>query len=43
MDYYIACQKPVDLGYSAEVWTRALLTKHIHQFAEEPVIYVFQP
>lgn len=31
----IACQKPVDLGYSAEVWTRALLTKHIHQFAEE--------
>ena len=30
----IACQKPVDLGYSAEVWTRALLTKHIHQFAE---------
>lgn len=31
----IACQKPVDLGYSAEVWTRALLTKHINQFAEE--------
>ena len=31
----IACQKPVDFGYSAEVWTRALLTKHIHQFAEE--------
>ena len=30
----IACQKPVDLGYSAEVWTRARLTKHIHQFAE---------
>ena len=26
----IACQKPVDLGYSAEVWTRALLTKHIN-------------
>ena len=25
----IACQKPVNLGYSAEVWTRALLTKHI--------------
>ena len=22
----IACQKPKDLGYSAEVWTRALLT-----------------
>lgn len=31
----IACQKPVDFGYSAEVWTRALLTKHIHQFSEE--------
>ena len=31
----IACQKPVDLGYSAEVWTRALLTKHINSFAEE--------
>lgn len=31
----IACQKPVDLGYSVEVWTRALLTKHIHKFAEK--------
>jgi len=31
----IACQKPVDLGYSSEVWTRALLTKHINKFAEE--------
>lgn len=31
----IACQKPVDFGYSAEVWTRALLTKHINKFAEE--------
>ena len=30
----IACQKPVDLGYSAEVWTRALLTRHINKFAE---------
>ena len=30
----IACQKPIDLGYSAEVWTRALLTKHINKFAE---------
>ena len=30
----IACQKPVNLGYSAEVWTRALLTKHINKFAE---------
>ena len=31
----IACQKPVDLGYSAETWTRALLTKHINKYAEE--------
>lgn len=31
----IACQKPVDLGYSAEVWTRALLTKHVNKYAEE--------
>lgn len=31
----IACQKPVDLGYSAEVWTRALLTKHINKYAED--------
>ena len=30
----IACQKPVSLGYSAEVWSRALLTKHINKFAE---------
>ena len=30
----VACQKPVDLGYSAETWTRALLTKHINKFAE---------
>lgn len=31
----IACQKPVNLGYSAEVWTRALLTKHINKYAED--------
>lgn len=31
----LACQKPVDLGYAAETWTRALLTKHIRQNAEE--------
>lgn len=31
----VACQKPVDLGYSAEVWSRALLTKHINKFAEK--------
>lgn len=31
----IACQKPIDFGYSAEVWTRALLTKHINKHAEK--------
>lgn len=31
----IGCRKPVNLGYSAEVWTRAFLTKHINKFAEE--------
>ncbi len=31
----IACQKPKDLGYSAEVWTRVLLTKHINKYAEK--------
>ena len=31
----IACKKPKDLGYSAEVWTRALLTKHINKYAEK--------
>ena len=30
----IACQKPTDLGYAAETWTRALLTRHINKVAE---------
>ena len=30
----IACQKPVDLGYSAETWTYARLTSHINKNAE---------
>lgn len=30
----IACQKPADLGYAAETWTRAALTKHINKYAE---------
>ena len=30
----IACQKPVDLGYSAETWTYSKLTKHINKTAE---------
>ena len=31
----IACQKPKDLGYSAETWTYAKLTSHINKNAEE--------
>ena len=30
----IACQKPKDLGYSAEIWTYARLTSHINKSAE---------
>ncbi len=30
----IACQKPKDLGYAAETWTNAALTRHIRQHAE---------
>lgn len=30
----IACQKPVDLGYSAETWTYSKLTRHINDTAE---------
>lgn len=31
----VACQKPCDLGYSAELWTLAALHKHIQTHAEE--------
>ena len=30
----VACQKPVELGYSAETWTYSRLTKHINSTAE---------
>ena len=30
----IACQKPHDLGYSAETWTYAKLTEHVNKTAE---------
>lgn len=30
----IACQKPVDFGYTAETWTYAKLTSHINKTAE---------
>jgi transposase len=31
----IACQKPCELGYAAELWTLAALHKHIQNHAEE--------
>lgn len=31
----VACQKPCDLGYSAELWTLAALHKHIQNHARE--------
>lgn len=31
----IACQKPLDFGYSAETWTYAKLTAHINKNAEK--------
>jgi transposase len=31
----IACQKPCELGYAAELWTLAALHKHIQDHAEE--------
>lgn len=30
----IACQKPCELGYAAELWTLAALHKHIQNFAD---------
>lgn len=31
----VACQKPKDLGYAAELWTTPALTKHIREHAKE--------
>lgn len=31
----VACQKPCDLGYAAELWTLATLHKHIQAYAQE--------
>lgn len=31
----IACQRPIELGYSQELWTLAKLHKHIQQHAEQ--------
>jgi transposase len=31
---YLACSKPKELGYAAEVWTRSLLAQHVRRNAE---------
>lgn len=32
---HLACTKPKDLGYAAELWTRKSLAAHVRQFASE--------
>jgi transposase len=32
---HLACAKPKDLGYAAEVWTRSALAKHVREHARE--------
>jgi transposase len=32
---HLACAKPKDLGYAAEVWTRSALAKHVREHAGE--------
>jgi len=32
---HLACSKPKDLGYAAELWTRSLLARHVRQHAEQ--------
>jgi hypothetical protein len=32
---HLACSKPKDLGYAAEVWTRSALARHVRQHALE--------
>jgi transposase len=32
---HLACSKPKDLGYSAEVWTRSALARHVRKHAVE--------
>jgi transposase len=31
---HLACSKPTDLGYAAELWTRQMLADHVRQHAE---------
>ena len=32
---HLACAKPKDLGYAAEVWTRSALAQHVREHAQE--------
>src|SRR6202789_1671391 len=32
---HVACSKPKDLGYAAEVWSRQALARHVREHAEE--------
>jgi hypothetical protein len=32
---HVACSKPKDLGYAAEVWSRQALARHIREHAVE--------
>lgn len=38
----IACMKPKDLGYAAEVWMTSSLTKHIRTHTREAGYYFIQ-
>jgi transposase len=31
---HLACTKPKDLGYAAEVWTRSALARHVREYAQ---------
>ena len=31
---HLACAKPKDLGYAAEVWTRSALARHVRAYAQ---------
>jgi transposase len=32
---HLACSKPKDLGYAAEVWTRSALARHVREYARQ--------
>src|SRR5665213_3231355 len=32
---HLACSKPKDLGYAAEVWTRSALARHVREHASQ--------